>query len=77
MSGILNFLIGHLKDVFFQPKDHFERIKKTASSRLLLPLIAIVGGESIFVAILSAPQTVEIRSGNFFFTTVHFFSTKW
>jgi hypothetical protein len=66
MGGLIKLLITHLKEVLFKPKDHFERAKKTASTRLLVPLITIVGAESIFVAILSAIGTVEIRSGNFF-----------
>src|SRR5260370_33443194 len=70
MSGLIDFLIANLKDSLFEPKDQFERVKRHAASRLLLPLIAIVGAESFVVAVLGALQTVEIRSGGFLFKLV-------
>lgn len=69
MSGVAEFIITHLKEVLFTPKDQFERAKRNAS-RLLIPLSLIVGGESVFVAILSAIQTLQITIGHFAFKLV-------
>ncbi|MET0464580.1 MAG: hypothetical protein ABW007_15550 [Chitinophagaceae bacterium] len=70
MSEFIHLLISHLKDTLFQPKDFFERSKRSAATRLLVPIVALVGGESIFIGILGALQTVEIYSGKFFFKLV-------
>ena len=70
MTGIIELLISFMKEALLRPKDRFERVKRTASRFLLLPLIAIVAAESVFVAIISALNSVEIKSGNFTFTLI-------
>ena len=62
---MIELLIAFLKDALFQPKDQFERVKKNAARHLLAPLIAVVAGGSIIVAIVSAIQTVEIHTAGF------------
>jgi|GEM_PF-4406072 len=70
MAGLIELLIAYLKDALFQPKDHFERVKKSASRFLLVPLITIVAGEGIFLTVVSALQTVEFHSAGFTFKLI-------
>lgn len=66
-NPIIDALISQLRDSLFGPKDHFERAKRSATRTLILPLIAVLGGESVLVAFVSAISSVEFRSGEIFF----------
>jgi hypothetical protein len=66
-NPILEALVSQLKESLFAPKDHFERVKRSATRTLVLPLIGLLGAESVFVALLGAISSLEFRMGETFF----------
>ena len=67
MHALIDIFLSHVKEALFRPKDFFERSKRKAATGMLLPLILIVGAESIFVGILGAIKTIEFGGDGFFF----------
>lgn len=70
MNIFFEALVTGLKQAIFKPKDRFERVKRNAMSKLLTPLVIIVGAESVLVSVLGAINSVQFQSSSFVFNLI-------
>ncbi|MEW8382923.1 MAG: hypothetical protein AB2689_05195 [Candidatus Thiodiazotropha taylori] len=62
MKSFLGVAVDLIKAAIFKNKDRFERVKRSSTALLLVPLITILGGESLFISVLNALNSFEFKS---------------